>query len=112
MIIIGLGTVWILDGLEVTIVGNISGQLAKPGSGIHITQGQVTGLGAAMYVAGATCCPLLFGTAYLFHTGSLNATTMTACWFAVLFFASAGASPSSSLGSRPSGRAWKTSPGR
>ena len=35
---------------------------------------------------------LLFGTAYLFHTGSLNATTMTACWFAVLFFASAGAS--------------------
>lgn len=55
MIIIGLGTVWILDGLEVTIVGNISAQLAKPGSGIHITQGQVTGLGAAMYVAGATC---------------------------------------------------------
>jgi len=53
MIIIGLGTVWILDGLEVTIVGNISAQLAKPGSGIHITQGQVTGLGAAMYVAGA-----------------------------------------------------------
>ncbi len=38
MIIIGLGTVWILDGLEVTIVGNISGQLAMPGSGIHITQ--------------------------------------------------------------------------
>jgi MFS family permease len=35
---------------------------------------------------------LLFGTAYLFHAGSLNATTMTACWVAVLFFASAGAS--------------------
>jgi hypothetical protein len=31
MIIIGLGTVWILDGLEVTIVGNISGQLSQPG---------------------------------------------------------------------------------
>jgi hypothetical protein len=30
MIIIGLGTVWILDGLEVTIVGNISGQLSMP----------------------------------------------------------------------------------
>jgi hypothetical protein len=27
MIVIGLGTVWILDGLEVTIVGNISGQI-------------------------------------------------------------------------------------
>jgi MFS family permease len=28
----------------------------------------------------------------LFHQGSLDATTMTACWVAVLFFASAGAS--------------------
>jgi hypothetical protein len=32
MIIIGLGTVWILDGLEVTIVGNVSAQLSAPGS--------------------------------------------------------------------------------
>ena len=61
MVIIGLGTVWILDGLEVTIVGNISAQLAKPGSGIHITQAQVTGLGAAMYVAGACAGALFFG---------------------------------------------------
>jgi len=61
MVIIGLGTVWILDGLEVTIVGNISAQLAKPGSGIHITQAQVTGLGAAMYVAGACVGALFFG---------------------------------------------------
>jgi len=61
MIIIGLGTVWILDGLEVTIVGNISAQLAKPGSGIHIAQSQVTGLGAAMYVAGACVGALFFG---------------------------------------------------
>jgi MFS family permease len=35
---------------------------------------------------------LLFGTAWLFDQGSLNATTMTACWTVVLFFASAGAS--------------------
>lgn len=35
---------------------------------------------------------LLFGTAWLFDQGSLDATTMTACWCAVLFFASAGAS--------------------
>jgi MFS family permease len=61
MIIIGLGTVWILDGLEVTIVGNISAQLAQPGSGIHITQSQVTGFGAAMYVAGACAGALFFG---------------------------------------------------
>lgn len=35
---------------------------------------------------------LLFATAWLFDRGSLDATTMTACWCAVLFFASAGAS--------------------
>jgi MFS family permease len=61
MIIIGLGTVWILDGLEVTIVGALSGQLGKPGSGIAITQAQVSGLGAALYVAGACAGALFFG---------------------------------------------------
>jgi MFS family permease len=35
---------------------------------------------------------LLLGTAWLFHAGALNGVTMTACWVAVLFFASAGAS--------------------
>jgi MFS family permease len=60
-ILVGLGTVWILDGLEVTIVSNISGQLAKPGSGIHITQSQVTGFGGASYVAGACAGALFFG---------------------------------------------------
>jgi MFS family permease len=61
MIIIGLGTVWTLDGLEVTIVGTLSGQLGKPGSGIVITQAQVSGLGAALYVAGACAGALFFG---------------------------------------------------
>ncbi|NUT12163.1 MAG: MFS transporter [Nonomuraea sp.] len=61
MIVIGLGTVWILDGLEVTIVGNLSGQLAKPGSGVDITQAQVAGLAAALYVAGACVGALFFG---------------------------------------------------
>ncbi|MGI5268224.1 MFS transporter [Nonomuraea sp. CA-218870] len=61
MIVIGLGTVWILDGLEVTIVGNLSAQLAKPGSGLDITQEQVAGLAAALYVAGACSGALFFG---------------------------------------------------
>ncbi|HEY2674711.1 MAG TPA: MFS transporter [Rugosimonospora sp.] len=61
LIIIGLGTVWILDGLEVTIVGNLSGQLAKAGSGLHITASQVSGFGAASYVAGACVGALFFG---------------------------------------------------
>src|SRR3954453_22145689 len=60
-IVIGLGTVWILDGLEVTIVGNIAPRLAEKGSGIAISAAQITGLGAALYVAGACTGALLFG---------------------------------------------------
>jgi MFS family permease len=61
MIVIGLGAVWLLDGLEVTIVGNVAPRLGEKVSGIHITTSQVTGLGAAMYVAGACVGALLFG---------------------------------------------------
>lgn len=60
-IVIGLGTVWILDGLEVTIVGNIAGRLAESGSGIDISTTQVTTLAAAVYVAGACLGALYFG---------------------------------------------------
>ncbi|MEU3725048.1 MFS transporter [Streptomyces sp. NPDC031705] len=61
MIVIGLGTVWILDGLEVTIVGNIAGRLSEDGSGLSITDAQVTGVAAALYVAGACAGALVFG---------------------------------------------------
>lgn len=61
MIVIGLGTVWILDGLEVTVVGNIASRLSEDGSGLAVTDAQVTGLGAALYVAGACSGALFFG---------------------------------------------------
>ncbi|MGD1217502.1 MULTISPECIES: MFS transporter [Streptomyces] len=61
MIVIGLGTVWILDGLEVTTVGNIAGRLSEEGSGLAITSAQVTGTAAALYVAGACAGALFFG---------------------------------------------------
>ncbi|MGW7041686.1 MFS transporter [Streptomyces avermitilis] len=61
MIVIGLGTVWILDGLEVTTVGNIAGRLSEEGSGLSITSAQVTGVAAALYVAGACAGALFFG---------------------------------------------------
>ena len=60
-ILIGLGTVWILDGLEVTIVGSIAGAISAPGSGINISSADVAGLAASMYVAGACFGALLFG---------------------------------------------------
>ncbi|MGP4111785.1 MFS transporter [Streptomyces sp. 4N509B] len=60
-IVIGLGTVWILDGLEVTVVGNIASRLSEEGSGLPITASEVTGVAAASYVAGACLGALFFG---------------------------------------------------
>ena len=60
MVVIGLGTVWILDGLEVTIVGSIAPRMTESGSGIAITTAQI-GTAAAVYVAGACAGALFFG---------------------------------------------------
>jgi len=60
-VVVGLGTVWLLDGLEVTVVGNIAGRLAEPGSGLEISSGQITGVAAALYVGGACAGALFWG---------------------------------------------------
>ncbi|HET7122195.1 MAG TPA: MFS transporter, partial [Solirubrobacterales bacterium] len=60
MIVIGLGTVWILDGLEVTIVGSIADRLTEGGSGITLDPSQI-GTAAAFYVGGACLGALFFG---------------------------------------------------
>jgi hypothetical protein len=38
VVVLGFGTVWILDGLEVTIVGSIAGWLTEKVSGLGITE--------------------------------------------------------------------------
>ncbi len=60
MVVIGLGTVWILDGLEVTLVGSIGSRLTEPGSGLALGASQI-GTAAAIYVAGAVLGALFFG---------------------------------------------------
>jgi MFS family permease len=60
MVVIGLGTVWILDGLEVTIIGSIGDRLTEGGSGISLDASQI-GSAAACYVAGACVGALFFG---------------------------------------------------
>jgi MFS family permease len=60
LIVIGLGTVWILDGLEVTIVGALGKRLTEPGSGIALDASKI-GTAAAFYVAGACIGALFFG---------------------------------------------------
>ena len=58
-IIAALGTSWLLDGLEVTLVGSLSGVL-ESASGLHLTETQVTAA-ATTYLAGAVFGALLFG---------------------------------------------------
>ncbi len=60
LVIIGLGTVWILDGLEVTIVGSMSDALKPSSTGLGMSSFQV-GFAGAAYVAGACLGALFFG---------------------------------------------------
>ena len=41
LVVLALGITWILDGLEVTIVGNIAGRLTEPDTGLNLTEGQI-----------------------------------------------------------------------
>ncbi len=59
MVVIGLGITWILDGLEVTIVGAINPTLASA-QGLNFTATQ-TGLAATAYLVGAVIGALGFG---------------------------------------------------
>ncbi len=97
-ILVGLGTVWILDGLEVTIVGSIAGAISAKGSGIDISAADVAGWAASMYVAGACVGALLFGRLtdmfgrkklFMITLGVyLAATIATAfAWSPIFFFA-------------------------
>ena len=59
LVVMALGITWILDGLEVTVVGNIAGILVEPESGLNFTEGQI-GLAAGIYIAGACTGALFF----------------------------------------------------
>jgi MFS family permease len=60
MVVIGLGTVWILDGLEVTIVGAVGATLTMPDSGLHLSASGI-GFAGAIYIAGSCSGALFFG---------------------------------------------------
>jgi MFS family permease len=60
LVVIGLGTVWILDGLEITIVSAVAGRITEPGSGLVLSASQI-GFAAAIYIAGAVSGALFFG---------------------------------------------------
>ncbi|GAA4763899.1 hypothetical protein GCM10023199_50970 [Actinomycetospora chibensis] len=59
-VVLGLGTVWTLDGLEVTMVGSVASRLTEADSGLGLTPGQI-GVSAAIYILGACLGALVFG---------------------------------------------------
>ncbi|MBN8910083.1 MAG: MFS transporter, partial [Rhodospirillales bacterium] len=58
-VIVALGIAWILDGLEVTIVGSLSGALSESPV-LHLTGTQI-GAAASAYLLGAVAGSLFFG---------------------------------------------------
>jgi MFS family permease len=61
MVVAGLGTAWILDGLEVNVVGSISSRLSEHGAGVGLTAGDISGWAASLYIAGACLGAIIFG---------------------------------------------------
>ncbi len=58
-VVLALGITWILDGLEVTVVGALGSALERP-DGLGLTSGEV-GLSGSVYIAGAITGALFFG---------------------------------------------------
>jgi MFS family permease len=61
MIVIGLGTAWVLDGLEVNVVGSIASRISEHGAGTGLSTGDVSGWAASLYIGGACLGALIFG---------------------------------------------------
>jgi MFS family permease len=59
LVIVSLGITWILDGLEVTLVGSVAAVLTEKGT-LHLSTAQATAAGS-FYLAGAVGGALLFG---------------------------------------------------
>jgi MFS family permease len=59
LVIVALGVTWILDGLEVTLVGALAPAIAGP-QGLSLDPGQI-GLTGSAYILGAVLGALLFG---------------------------------------------------
>lgn len=59
LVVCALGITWILDGLEVTLVGSLAGAIAES-PGLHLSSAQI-GAAASAYLAGAVAGALFFG---------------------------------------------------
>jgi MFS family permease len=75
-VVIALGITWMLDGLEVTLVGAVAPVLRDPDT-LHLTEGQI-GATASAYLFGAIAGALVFGRLTdMFGRKKLFLVTMT-----------------------------------
>jgi MFS family permease len=104
MVVVGLGGVWILDGLEVTMVGSVAARMTEPG-GFPINAAQI-GTAGAIYVVGACVGALFFGQLtdkygrrklflltlglYILSTVATGFSLSVVWFFAARFFTGAG----------------------
>lgn len=79
-LVLGLGTAWILDGLEITIASSVGS--------LFDTLGRRKMILGTYLISGS----VLAFSAWLFDAGVLHAAGQTFIWIVVFFFASAGAS--------------------
>jgi MFS family permease len=85
-VVLGLGITWVLDGLEVTVVGNIAPTL-KSAAGLGLSDVQFT-TSASGYLAGAAAGALFFG--YLTdRLGRKKLFLVTLGWYVALTAATA-----------------------
>jgi MFS family permease len=59
LVIVALGITWVLDGLEVTLAGSLSGELMQP-AGLGLSSAQI-GLAGSAYLCGAVLGAFFFG---------------------------------------------------
>jgi MFS family permease len=86
MIVLGLGITWILDGLEVTVVGAIGSRLTDH-SALGLTTAQV-GLAGSIYLIGAVIGALAFGYA-TDRLGRKKLFFITLTWYVISTVATA-----------------------
>ncbi len=98
--VIGLGSAWILDGLQITIASSVTGVLVQPDT-LDMTSSQV-GLIASVYLVGQVVGALVFGRLsdqlgrkrlliytlllYLFGTGLAAFTVNDGGWLWLVYF--------------------------
>ncbi len=85
-VVIALGITWVLDGLEVTIVGNLGPRLSQANT-LHLTPAQVGAIGS-YYIAGAVLGAVVFGY-FTDKLGRKKLFIVTLAWYTVFTVASA-----------------------